>query len=43
MTPGVKKDIYVISAADKVELKVNGRSLGYGSQKRWLSFYIQKY
>jgi len=27
---GVKKDIYVISSAAKVELKVNGKSLGYG-------------
>ena len=26
--PGVKKDIYVISTSDKVELKVNGQSLG---------------
>lgn len=30
--PGVKKDIYVISSADKVELKVNGQSLGYGAK-----------
>jgi hypothetical protein len=29
---GVKKDIYVISSADKVELRVNGRSLGFGTQ-----------
>jgi beta-galactosidase len=28
--PGVKKDILVISSAEKVELKVNGKSLGYG-------------
>jgi beta-galactosidase len=28
--PGVKKDIYVVSTADKVELKVNGKPLGYG-------------
>jgi beta-galactosidase len=27
---GVKKDIYVVSTSDKVELKVNGHSLGYG-------------
>jgi beta-galactosidase len=27
---GVKKNIYVVSTADKVELKVNGQSLGYG-------------
>jgi beta-galactosidase len=30
--PGVKKNIYVISTADKVELKVNGRSLGFGTK-----------
>jgi beta-galactosidase len=29
---GVKKDIYVISAAAKVELKVNNRSLGFGQK-----------
>jgi beta-galactosidase len=27
---GVKKDIYVISTADRVELKINGTSLGFG-------------
>ena len=30
--PGIKKDIYVVSTSDKVELKVNGQSLGYGSK-----------
>jgi beta-galactosidase len=30
--PGVKKDIYVVSTSNKVELKVNGQSLGYGSK-----------
>jgi beta-galactosidase len=30
--PGVTKDIYVVSTADKVELKVNGRSIGFGTQ-----------
>jgi hypothetical protein len=30
--PGVKKDIYVVSTADQVELKVNGQSLGYGTK-----------
>jgi hypothetical protein len=30
--PGVKKNIYVISSSDKVELKVNGQSLGYGTK-----------
>ncbi|WP_245843578.1 glycoside hydrolase family 2 protein [Niastella vici] len=29
---GVKKDIYVVSSAAKVELKVNGRSLGFGQK-----------
>ena len=29
---GVKKNIYVISSADKVELKVNGRSEGFGEK-----------
>lgn len=29
---GIKKNIYVISSAYKVELKVNGRSLGFGEQ-----------
>src|SRR6185436_19315869 len=31
-TTGVKKDIYVVSSADKVELKVNGKSMGFGAQ-----------
>ena len=30
--PGVKKDIYVISTAEKVELKVNGISQGFGTK-----------
>jgi hypothetical protein len=30
--PGVKKDIYVVSTANKVELKLNGQSLGYGEK-----------
>ncbi|HEY0041668.1 MAG TPA: DUF4982 domain-containing protein, partial [Flavisolibacter sp.] len=29
---GIKKPIYVISSADKVELKVNGQSLGFGEK-----------
>ena len=29
---GVKKDIYVVSTSDKVELKLNGQSLGYGEK-----------
>ncbi|MBC7826629.1 MAG: DUF4982 domain-containing protein [Chitinophagaceae bacterium] len=31
-TAGVKKNIYVISSAEKVELKVNGKSMGYGEK-----------
>jgi beta-galactosidase len=31
-TPGVKKDIYVISSAPKVELKVGGKSFGFGQK-----------
>ncbi len=31
-TDGVKKDIFVISSADKAELKVNGKSLGFGEK-----------
>lgn len=30
--PTVKKPVYVVSSADKVELFVNGRSLGFGAQ-----------
>lgn len=30
--PGVKKPIYVVSSGDKVELFVNGKSLGFGEQ-----------
>ncbi|MFL6333138.1 MAG: DUF4982 domain-containing protein [Pyrinomonadaceae bacterium] len=30
--PGTKKNVYVISSADKVELFLNGKSLGYGEQ-----------
>ena len=30
--PGTKKNVYVISSADKVELFVNGKSLGTGEQ-----------
>jgi len=29
---GVKKDVFVVSTADKVELKVNNQSLGYGAK-----------
>lgn len=30
--PGVRKPIYVVSSADKVELFINGRSQGFGEQ-----------
>ena len=30
--PGTKKPVYVISSADRVELFVNGKSLGFGEQ-----------
>ena len=32
-SPDVKKDIYVISSAEKVQLFVNGRSVGWGQQQ----------
>lgn len=35
---GVKKDIYIIAAAEKVELKVNGHSLGYGEKSNGFLF-----
>ncbi len=31
-TPGVKKDVFVVSTAEKVELLVNGATRGYGTQ-----------
>ncbi len=30
--PGVKKNVYVVSSADKVELFINGKSHGFGEQ-----------
>ncbi len=30
--PGTKKDVYVVSSADKVELFINGKSQGFGEQ-----------
>ncbi len=30
--PGVKKDLYAVSSADKVELFINGQSMGFGEQ-----------
>lgn len=37
-TPAVTKDIFVVSAADKVELFVNGRSMGLGTQSHRFLF-----
>jgi hypothetical protein len=39
---GVIKDIYVISSAAKVELKVNGRSLGFGEKSDGFLFTFKK-
>ncbi|HEV7330958.1 MAG TPA: DUF4982 domain-containing protein [Flavisolibacter sp.] len=39
--PGVKKDIYVISSSDKVELKVNGQSKGYGTKSDGFLFQFK--
>jgi beta-galactosidase len=41
-TPGTVKPIYVVSTADKVELKLNGRSLGYGTQSSHFLFTFNK-
>lgn len=30
--PGVKKDVYAVSSAEKVELFINGQSIGFGQQ-----------
>ena len=30
--PGIKKNIYAVSSADKVELFINGKSMGFGEQ-----------
>lgn len=41
-TPDVKKDIYVVSTADQVELKVNGNSIGYGKKTNDFLFTFSK-
>lgn len=41
-TPDVKKDIYVVSTADQVELKVNGNSIGYGKKTNDFLFTFPK-
>jgi len=35
---GVQKDIFVVSAADKVELQLNGKSLGFGERSNGFLF-----
>ncbi|WP_345953784.1 sugar-binding domain-containing protein [Mucilaginibacter sp. PAMB04168] len=35
---GIKKDVYVISTGDKVQLLLNGKSLGYGTQSNQFVF-----
>lgn len=35
---GVKKNVYVISSADKVELKINGKSMGFGVRSNHFLF-----
>lgn len=40
--PGTKKDVFVVSSADKVELLLNGKSLGFGTQtNRFLFTFCQ--
>ena len=36
--PGTRKNVYVVSAANKVELFVNGKSLGFGEQSNRFLF-----
>lgn len=36
--PGTVKDVYVVSSADRVELDVNGRSLGFGERSHHFLF-----
>jgi len=40
--PGTVKDVLVISSADKVELKLNGRSLGFGRRSDGFLFAFDK-
>ena len=39
---GTVKPVYVVSTADKVELKLNGRSLGFGTQSSRFLFTFDK-
>lgn len=36
--PGTRKNVYVVSSADKVELLVNGRAIGFGQQSHRFLF-----
>lgn len=38
---GVKKDVYVVSAADKVQLRLNGKSLGFGERSNTFLFIFK--
>ncbi len=40
--PSVSKDVYVVSSADKVELMLNGRSLGFGTNSHRFLFTFAK-
>lgn len=40
--PGVKKDVYVVSSAEAVELFLNGKSLGQGKQSSRFLFTFEK-
>ena len=40
-TAGIKKDIYVVSTSQKVELKVNGQSLGFGGKSDGFLFVFK--
>jgi beta-galactosidase len=39
---GTKKDVYVVSSADKVELLLNGKSLGFGAQTNRFLFMFRQ-
>ena len=40
--PGVQKDVYVVSTADKVELKVNGQPAGWGTKSDGFLFTFKR-
>jgi beta-galactosidase len=39
--PGTKKDVFVVSSAEKVELWLNGKSLGFGAQTNRFLFKFE--